>query len=301
MRFASRDWLWVLLGALSGLGVLAGCTGSPAGTPDPLTPLALTQQAYVQQIRWTQTARALMPSPTPPQSSPTPSTTPEPRATPTPRPSPVPTGYPARALGRVYCRDGPGLYYPARTVLEPGQQVTVVGENPIYYAFLLVEPEPGERCWASARWLEPLGPQGALPRVTPPPPPPAAFSLPRQFPQMVPLCPVFFTPALLVQIRNLTSAPLRSFEGTIEVLETGAVYRTRVAEGIPTCAKIRTQLPGYQRETVALRTREDLTNRRVRITLKACTEPRFQGACVAYAVVWTLEPPPRLPFPLPGP
>lgn len=294
--------LWVVV---LGLALLAGCRQGNAAQNlgSPLTPFALTQTAYVQTLRARQTATAraqpiLTPTPTPSPAPPRPTTR---TPTVTLPPSPTPEGVQATVQGYLYCRQGPGPYYRAVTLLEPGQQVQVVGQNPVYYAYRLVALPSGATCWAWVRWLDVQGSEDTLPRVTPPPPPPGAFALPRQYPTMSPFCPAFFSPALLVQVKNLTAAPLRSMDVYIEILDTGARYHTYTPEGIPTCAKVRTQLQGYERATLAFRTPVDLTDRRVRLTLKACTEPHFQGDCVSYSVMWTIEPPPQLPFPIPFP
>ena len=292
-----------------GFALLAGCQKENAAQTlrnAELTPFALTQTAYVQVLRAQKTATAgvlLTPSPSPTPSSPFPGTrAPTISLTPTPSLSPTaPTAVPATVTGNLYCREGPAPYYRAVALLEPGQRVQVVGQNPVYYAYRLVALPSGATCWAWVRWLDAQGPEEALPRVTPPPPPPGAFSLPRQYPTMSPFCPAFFAPALLVQVKNLTATPLRSMDVYIEVLDTGAVYHTYTPEGIPTCTKVRTQLQGHERATLAFRTPVDLTDRRIRLTLKACTQPHFQGACVSYAVVWTIEPPPRIPLPFPRP
>ncbi len=260
-------------------------------------------------------ARATQPTPRPfaePSPTPTAAVTPTatavstPTRTPTARPTPrehlvdlVPT---ASIGGHLYCRTGPGIYYPAVRVLQPGEQVELAGANKIFYDWWYVRLEDGTTCWAHRKWVydvtDDLAPY--LPQVTPPPPPPAAFKpIRHQWPLMVPFCPAFFSPALQFQVKNLGPEPIRSFEIILTVLDTGAVYPTRVAEGIPTCGKVRTQIPPGETVAVAAFTRQDLTDKQVRLDLRGCTQPRFQGACVAYSLTWTIEPPPRPAFPWP--
>ncbi len=210
-----------------------------------------------------------------------------------------------RITGRLYCRQGPGIYYPARTILQPGQTVTLLGGNRIFYDWRFVQLPDGTRCWVHQRWTQ--GPNldpAQLPQITPPPPPAGAFKpLRHQWPLMLPFCPAFFSPALQFQVKNLGPEPIRSMRIVLTVLDTGAVYRTETPEGVPTCGKVRTQIPPGGTVAVAARTRQDLTDKRVRLDLQGCTQPHFQGACVAYNLTWTIEPPPRPawgPWP-PGP
>ncbi len=295
-------WLgiWGLL-----VGISLGCVPTVTKSPDPRTPFALTQQAYVATLQATGQVSPSAPTPSLsfPQPTPTPrkSTTPSPTPSPRPTATPTPSGVKATVTGYLYCREGPGPYYKAVAILEPGQEVRLVGQNPIYYAYRVVALDSGARCWAWTRWMTLPNSPMPLAEMTPPPPPPGAFSLPRQYPIVTPFCTAFFGPALLVQVKNRTATPIRSMDVRIEVLDTGAVYRTRVPEGIPTCTKIRTQLRGYERATLAFRVQEDITGKRVRITFKGCTQPQFRGRCVSYTVLWTIESPPMPAWPIPLP
>ncbi|NPA27056.1 MAG: hypothetical protein GXO36_05625, partial [Chloroflexi bacterium] len=69
------------------------------------------------------------PVPAPPfeaQPTPTPTRTPEPNAN---------AALPAQLTGRVFCRQGPGPYYPALDVLYPGTRITLIGQHPVYYFY----------------------------------------------------------------------------------------------------------------------------------------------------------------------
>ncbi len=295
---------WLALGLLMGL---AACTAGPA-TPAPAPTLPPPPTV---QPRPTRMATAAPPTPAPSmaiRSTPSPTPRVTPGASPTATANATPSGVIAPILtitGHLYCRTGPGIYYPAVTVLHPNDRVQVAGANKIFYDWWYVLLPDDTTCWVHRGWTQGVSDEAAalLPQVPAPPPPPAAFKpIRHQWPLMLPFCPVFFGPALQFQVKNLGPEPIRSFEVTLTVLDTGAVYRTRVTEGIPTCGKIRTQLPPRETVAVVARTRQDLTDHRVRLALRGCTQPNFQGACVAYNLTWTIEPPPRprgLPLPWP--
>ncbi|NPA26229.1 MAG: hypothetical protein GXO36_01320, partial [Chloroflexi bacterium] len=193
----------------------------------------------------------------------------------------------------------PGPYYPALDVLYPGTRITLIGQHPVYYFYWLARTEDGLECWVPRRWTDaPPDAAERLPRVPEvPPPPPGAFVVVRYRPVfMVPFCPEFFGPALQFTVKNLGPEPIRSMEMWIEVLETGAVYHTVREEGVPTCLKTRTQIPSRARADIVARTKVDLTEKPILITIKACTQPYFRGACVQYTMRWTVPKPPVYPM-----
>ncbi len=298
----SKPSRWVLvLAAVTAW--LAGCAGGPASPTRTADALPLTLTAYVAGIRAARTATAQAR----PTATPTPAPTATATATPTPSPQPTMTPSPAALLaevrGNLFCRQGPAPYYRAVAVLRPGQQVPVVAYNPVYYAYVVLQMPNGAQCWAWTRWLRlPSGEEAlrALSVATPPPPPAAAFAYPRQNPVMLPFCPTLGSPALQVQITNRGWKPLASLEAEITVLETGARYRTVFPNGVPTCTQVLDHIQPGGTVAVALRTRENLLEKRVRLFVKMCTRPGFQGECAAYAVYWTI-PKPRPIFPFPGP
>ncbi len=289
-RLLGLGW-WLLLGLL-----MAGCIGTDHRPP-------------------TSAAPSLLPPATPrPQPSAPAEKTPTPLSSPiSPTPSPwalvpsmairTPTPTPSRSpalrltiTGHLYCRSGPGIYYPAQRVLAPGEQVRWIGANKIFYDWWYVALADGTQCWVHRHWVTGASAEEAasMPQVSPPPPPAGAFKpIRHQWPLMLPFCPAFFGPALQFQIKNLGPEPIRSFDIRLVVLENGAVYRTTTEEGVPTCAKVRTQIPPGETVALAARTRQDLIGKRVRLELRGCTEPHFQGACVAYHWTWTVEEPPR--------
>ena len=303
--FAWRARLAPWLGLVLLAGWLTACAGSPAAAPTATRtrgPRSSPTAAASPPRPATPTPSAIsaMATRTPTRVVATPSAVLTATATHTATPPPQPQ---VEVTGRLYCRTGPGIYYPAVRVLQPGQQVRLVGANKIFYDWRYVRLDDGTTCWAHRNWLagEPDQAASRLPQVTPPPPPPGAFKpIRHQWPIMVPFCPAFFSPGLQFQVKNLGPEPIRSFEIVLTVLDTGAVYRTTTREGVPTCAKVRSQIPPGETVAVAARTRQDLTNKRVRLDLRGCTEPNFQGACVAYSVTWTIEPPPVGPLPRPG-
>ncbi len=322
-RARLAPWLGLVLLA----GWLTACAGAPATGPTPTgtqrprsSPTAASptpRPATLTPVPWSSPTTLPSPSVSPAPSSlatrntPAPPTTPSPpTSTATPPSSSMATRTPepqalaplAQVTGRLYCRTGPGIYYPAVRVLQPGQVVQLAGANKIFYDWWLVLLDDGTTCWAHRGWIAGVSDQAAalLPQVTPPPPPPAAFKpIRHQWPLMVPFCPAFWGPGLQFQVKNLGPEPIRSFEITLTVLDTGAVYRTTTWEGVPTCAKVRTQIPPGETVALAARTRQDLTDKRVRLDLRGCTEPGFRGACVAYSLTWTIEPPPRPAWPRP--
>jgi len=295
---ALARFAWIVLEVAVWVAVLAGCQAAPPSSPSAAGPTVSPTVWWVG------------PSPAPRRTV-WPTATPRPRAAagrPTPTPLPTataratatnPPGAVAQVAGYLYCRAGPGIYYPALQVLEPGQDVSVVAANKVFYNWRYVRTPQGVTCWVHHHWLEGVDAREAaqLPQITPPPPPPGAFQPARnQWPLMLPFCRTFRSPALQFEIKNLGPEPLRSFEVVLTVLDNGAVYRTTVAEGIPTCHKIRGQIPPGQTAAVAARTDQDLTDKRVRLDLRGCTQTGFRGACVAYSLTWTIEPPPRPAF-----
>ena len=310
LLLAGLVWTLAACQAAGGVGPApaASPTATPYGTPwwvgpSPAPRAARPSNTATPTVRPTATPRMTRTATAQPELTPsTPPAQPTVLAIRTPTPGIEVT---LRITGRLYCRQGPGIYYPALTILQPGQTVTLLGGNRIFYDWRFVQLPDGTRCWVHQRWTQGAAPDPAqLPQITPPPPPPGAFKpLRHQWPLMLPFCPAFFSPALQFQVKNLGPEPIRSMRIVLTVLDTGAVYRTETPEGVPTCGKVRTQIPPGGTVAVAARTRQDLTDKRVRLDLQGCTQPHFQGACVAYNLTWTIEPPPRPawgPWP-PGP
>ncbi len=125
-------------------------TGGPAATSAAMTLLAET--------------------PTPlPRSSPPPQASVTPSATGTPPEATITPTFSVPMVGvseRTNCRNGPGVNYQLVVVINPGEQVEILGAFPPQY--WLVRTDYGE-CWLYAEFATPVGSFWTVASVTPPP------------------------------------------------------------------------------------------------------------------------------------
>ncbi len=186
MRRTRTLILWLSL-VLPGLSL--GCQGGIPPTPAPTVDLAGTAAAIAAQTIAAATLHAAPATAVTPSPAATPIPTPGAGVTPTAppaRPSPTPGSAPAPspasgvATGQVYCRQGPGSWYPVVRVVRAGERLHIQGRAIVdTIPFLRVQPEGAkEACWVLARYVRMDGAtRDALPVLPTPVAPAGAFSL----------------------------------------------------------------------------------------------------------------------------
>ncbi len=171
-----RLWVPLVLLLLLAAGVYGWQRPASASPPPPpaewLTPLP-TYPPY-----FTPTPSPV-PSPTPPATA-TPQPTPTPSSTPTATATPTPALAFLTAAGNLYCREGPGPFYPVVALLQPGDQAQIVGQAPgpggqgRYWFLRLLDTRA---CWVPDRYIEPAGAYDEVEAFPTPGPPAVAFTI----------------------------------------------------------------------------------------------------------------------------
>ncbi|NPA06965.1 MAG: hypothetical protein GXO54_06120 [Chloroflexi bacterium] len=175
--------LWL---SLTLMGISLGCHGLTPSNPAPTIDLAGTAAALAAQTIAAATLNAAPTTsspPTPPSPiSPTAAVLTSPTAVPSPTrtaTAPPSTAF-GVATGQVYCRQGPGSWYPVVRVVHAGERLQIQGRAAVdTVLFLRVQPEGAdEACWVLARYIRTdLETISALPELPTPVAPAGAFSL----------------------------------------------------------------------------------------------------------------------------
>lgn len=280
-----RFW-WLLITLAMACALPAGLASPPgedqAGLGIPATSLALAQTRVA--IEQTLQAMPVTPAPfalaTPITPEPILTLTLVPTFAPSPTSVPTPTPVPqllAQALGNLFCRTGPGFYYPAVEAIQRGSQVSVLAQDPQGEFWLIRSPKDAV-CWVWGRWLQVPQEAAALPIATPPPPPPGAFAIGIR---RADYC--GSQPALVFLVVNRGPESLESIYIQVRDVQTGVQYglaRELGALGFPQCTTVEPfLLPGEEVE-VWLMVNREMSGRLIEITARACTQEYYRGQCV---------------------